>query len=192
MSNLVGAPVAVSLSPPTGLSVMILRSLAKNWSNYQLMRRCTCQQCQEHGKNGQCLGQRQDRAQDQSMLRKSPLALGNTYQCQSTKSSSTSLTSSSNGLHLELPLPATFAPSLSIHTPSPSRRLSLSSHQSPRQSWDCKIVKVNSRRGLGLTCAAGTRRGSRRCRSKAALHVFHLWGTNSIAINSMCRILSIS
>ena len=192
MSNLVGAPVAVSLSPPTGLRVMILRSLAKNWSNYQLMRRCTCQQFQEHGKNGQCLGQRQDRAQDQSMLRKSPLALGNTYQCQSTKSSSTSLTSSSNRLHLELPLPATFAPSLSIRTPSPSRRLSLSSHQSPRQSWDCKIVKVNSRRGLGLTCAAGTRRGSRRCRSKAALHVFHLWGTNSIALNSMSRILSIS
>ena len=159
MSNLVGAPVAVSLSPPTGLSVMILRSLAKNCSNYQLMRRCTCQQCQEHGKNGQCLGQRQDRAQDQSMLRKSPLALGNTYQCQSTKSSSTSLTSSSNRLHLKLPLPATFAPSLSIRTPSPSRRLSLSSHQSPPQSLDC---------------AAGTKRGSRRCRSKAALHVFHL------------------
>ena len=177
MSNLVGAPVAVSLSPPTGLRVMILRSLAKNWSNYQLMRRCTCQQCQEHGKNGQCLGQRQDRAQDQSMLRKSPLALGNTYQCQSTKSLSTSLTSSSNRLHLKLPLPATFAPSLSIRTPSPSRRLSLSSHQSPPQSLDC---------------AAGTKRGSRRCRSKAALHVFHLWGTNSIATNSMCRILSIS
>ena len=89
-------------------------------------------------------------------------------------------------------LPATFEPSLSIRTPSPSRRLSLSSHQSPRQSWDCKIVKVNSRRGLGLTCAAGTRRGSRRCRSKAALHVFHLWGTNRIALNSMSRILSIS
>ena len=145
MSNLVGAPVAVSLSPPTGLRVMILRSLAKNWSNYQLMRRCTCPQFQEHGKNGQCLGQRQDRAQDQSMLRKSPLALGNTYQCQSTKSLSTSLTSSSNGLHLELPLPATFAPSLSIHTPSPSHHLCLSSRQSPQQSLDCKFLKIEQK-----------------------------------------------
>ena len=40
----------------------------------RLANKCaiTCQQCQAHGRSGQCLGQRQDHAQGPSKLRKSP------------------------------------------------------------------------------------------------------------------------
>ena len=38
--------------------------------------------------------------------------------------------------------PATFAPSLSIRTPSPSHHRCLNSRQNPPQSLDCKFVKL--------------------------------------------------
>ena len=116
----------------------------------RLANKCaiTCQQCQAHGRSGQCLGQRQDHAQGPSKLRKSPPTgfsqMSNRSKLQDEFVSWLELVS-----HWPSPWsssPATFAPSLSIRTPSPSHHLCLSSRQSPQQSLDCKFLKIEQKR----------------------------------------------
>ena len=75
MSNLVGVPAATSRSLPSGLRVIILRSLFNTHSSKlakeRIMTAFTCSQCREHDRSGRCSGQRQCREQGRSRLRKS-------------------------------------------------------------------------------------------------------------------------
>ena len=158
-----------------------------------LNRFITCQQCQAHDRSGRCWGQKRDHALDPSMLRKSPpTGISSHYKMlcifflfMSERHAQLAMHCvglDDHHLHLHhlhlhhLPPSRHLWVFVHLHLPTASAWTLVRAHS---DHWTAKMWNQSGtmlRHWMdGYTCAALTRRDSRRCRNKAASRVSHPW-----------------